>query len=186
MENYGVSPSDNYVEHYVEMVPVNQSRRQPCETIMRTDGPWTFQQHLNISTFAGNKKRHLNSLKKKGQNTSMWRGGVRLLLPVPFRYNNVSPFWSNVRENDSIYGIFVLWRAVIPHLNSVDNSKVKLKSEIEMWNMITIEFLKRTKIYIIFQIKNNYLLFIKIYSIQIIKSNLQYNLGASFIDVLKI
>ena len=52
--------------------------------------------------------------------------------------------------------------------------------------MITIEFLKRTKIYIIFQIKNNYLLFIKIYSIQIIKSNLQYNLGASFIDVLKI
>ena len=52
MENYGVSPSDTYVEHYVEMVPVNQSRRQPCETIMKTDGSWTFQQHLNISTFA--------------------------------------------------------------------------------------------------------------------------------------
>ena len=51
MENYGISPSDNYVENYVEMVPVNQSRRQPCETIMKPDGPWTFQQHLNISTF---------------------------------------------------------------------------------------------------------------------------------------
>ena len=132
--------------------------------VCQSDGHW-WMFSTDSSTFAGNKKRHLNSLKKKGQNTIMWRGGVRLLLPVPFRYDNVSPFWSNVRENDSIYGIFVLWRAVIPHLNSVDNSKVILKSEIEMWNMITIEFLKRTKIYIIFLIKNNYLIIIQIYYI---------------------